>query len=146
VITTQARIKETETLLSDSKVLLLPGGFEPATPKSLAWPRATRRSGQLPIRGYQSHLCQPCQSSTATFTTTHCALACALRCVQATHLPNLCLYSCTKTISLYFCSCCRMVPNLCSCCGYPHFYQTGVCVCICVGTCVYMHACIRNLP
>jgi len=45
----QAWITETETLLSDSKVLTLPGGFEPATPKSLAWPRATRLSGQLPI-------------------------------------------------------------------------------------------------
>jgi len=36
VITPQAWIKETETELSDSKVLMLPGGFEPATPKSLA--------------------------------------------------------------------------------------------------------------
>jgi hypothetical protein len=48
VITPQAWIKETETELSDSGVLTLPGGFEPATPKSLAWPRATRLSGQLP--------------------------------------------------------------------------------------------------
>ena len=36
VITPQAWIKEMETLLSDSKVLTLPGGFEPATAKSLA--------------------------------------------------------------------------------------------------------------
>jgi hypothetical protein len=36
MITPQAWIKETETLLSDSEVLTLPGGFEPATPKSLA--------------------------------------------------------------------------------------------------------------
>jgi hypothetical protein len=36
VITPQAWIKETETLLSDSEVLTLPGGFEPAAPKSLA--------------------------------------------------------------------------------------------------------------
>jgi hypothetical protein len=35
VITPQARIKETETELSDSEVLTLPGGFKPATPKSL---------------------------------------------------------------------------------------------------------------
>jgi len=34
VITSQAWIKETE--LSDSEVLTLPGGFEPATTKSLA--------------------------------------------------------------------------------------------------------------
>jgi len=39
VITTpQARIKETEVLLSDSEELALPGGFEPTTPKRLAWP------------------------------------------------------------------------------------------------------------
>jgi len=50
VITPQAWIKETETELSDSEVLTLPGGFEPATPKSLAWPRATRLSGQLPLQ------------------------------------------------------------------------------------------------
>jgi hypothetical protein len=36
MITLQAWIKETETLLSDSEVLTLPGRFEPATPKSLA--------------------------------------------------------------------------------------------------------------
>jgi hypothetical protein len=36
VIIPQAWIKETETLLSDSAVLTLPGGFDPATPKSLA--------------------------------------------------------------------------------------------------------------
>jgi hypothetical protein len=48
VITPQAWVMETETLLSDSKVLTQPGGFEPATPKSLAWPRATGLSGQLP--------------------------------------------------------------------------------------------------
>jgi len=36
VITPQAWITETETLLSDGEVLTLPGGFEPATPKSLA--------------------------------------------------------------------------------------------------------------
>jgi len=36
VITPQAWIKETETLLLDSEVLMLPGGFEPATPKRLA--------------------------------------------------------------------------------------------------------------
>ena len=36
VITPRAWIKETKTLLSDSEVLMLPGGFEPATPKSLA--------------------------------------------------------------------------------------------------------------
>jgi len=48
VITPQAWITETETELSDSEVLTLPGGFETATPKSLAWPRATRLSGQLP--------------------------------------------------------------------------------------------------
>jgi hypothetical protein len=35
-ITPQAWIQETETLLSDSEVLTLPGGFEPATPKSPA--------------------------------------------------------------------------------------------------------------
>jgi len=40
VITPQAWIKATETELSDSEVLTLPGGFELATPKSLAWPRA----------------------------------------------------------------------------------------------------------
>jgi hypothetical protein len=45
---------ETETELSDSEVLTLPGGFEPATPKRLAWPRATRLSGQLPIVTYNS--------------------------------------------------------------------------------------------
>jgi hypothetical protein len=48
VTTPQARIKEMETELSDNEVLTLPGGFEPATLKSLAWPRATRLSGQLP--------------------------------------------------------------------------------------------------
>jgi len=48
VITPQAWITDKETLLSDSEVLTLPGGFEPATPKSLARPRATRLSGQLP--------------------------------------------------------------------------------------------------
>ena len=48
VIPPQAWIKETETELSDSEVPTLPGGFEPATLKSLAWPRATRISGQLP--------------------------------------------------------------------------------------------------
>ena len=48
VITPQAWIKETEALLSDSEVLTLPGGFERATPESLAWPRAARLSGQLP--------------------------------------------------------------------------------------------------
>jgi len=36
VITPQAWMKGTETDLSDSKVLTLPGGFEPATPKNLA--------------------------------------------------------------------------------------------------------------
>jgi hypothetical protein len=36
VITPQAWINDTETELSDSEVLTLPGGFEPATPKSLA--------------------------------------------------------------------------------------------------------------
>jgi hypothetical protein len=36
VITPQACIKEAETLLSESEVLTLLGGFEPATPKSLA--------------------------------------------------------------------------------------------------------------
>ena len=45
----QAWIKETKTELSDSEVLTLPGGFEPVTPKSLAWPRATKLSGQLPF-------------------------------------------------------------------------------------------------
>jgi len=54
VITPQAWIMETETELSDSEVLTLPGGFEPATPKRLAWPRATRLSGQLPIVTYNS--------------------------------------------------------------------------------------------
>jgi hypothetical protein len=34
VITPQAWVKEMETELSDSEVLTLPGGFEPATPKS----------------------------------------------------------------------------------------------------------------
>ena len=48
MITPQAWIWETETLLSDSEVLTLPGGFKPATLKSLAWPRATRLLGQLP--------------------------------------------------------------------------------------------------
>ena len=48
VIPPQAWIKETETELLDSKVLMLPGGFEPATPRNLALPRATRLSGQLP--------------------------------------------------------------------------------------------------
>jgi len=52
VITPHTWIKETETELSDSEVLTLPGGFETATPKSLAWPRATRLPGQLP--GYQA--------------------------------------------------------------------------------------------
>ena len=47
VITPQAWMKEIEMELSDSEVLTLPGGFEPATPKSLAWPWATRLSGQL---------------------------------------------------------------------------------------------------
>jgi len=41
VIAPQAWIKETETELSDSKVLTLPGGFEPATLNRLAWPRTT---------------------------------------------------------------------------------------------------------
>ena len=36
VIPPQAWIKETKTKLSDSKLLTLPGGFEPVTPKSLA--------------------------------------------------------------------------------------------------------------
>ena len=36
VITPQAWVKEMETELSDSEVLTLPGGFEPATPKSPA--------------------------------------------------------------------------------------------------------------
>ena len=36
VTTPQAWIKETETELSGSRVLTLPGKFEPATPKSLA--------------------------------------------------------------------------------------------------------------
>ena len=36
VIPPQAWIKETETELSDSKVLTLPGGFEPATLNRLA--------------------------------------------------------------------------------------------------------------
>jgi hypothetical protein len=36
VITPQAWIKETETGLSNSEELTLPGGFEPTTPKSLA--------------------------------------------------------------------------------------------------------------
>ena len=36
VIPPQAWIKETETELSDSEVLTLPGGFEPTIPKSLA--------------------------------------------------------------------------------------------------------------
>jgi hypothetical protein len=36
VITSQAWVKEIEALLSDSEVLTLPGGFEHATPKSLA--------------------------------------------------------------------------------------------------------------
>ena len=35
VIPPQAWIKETETELSDSEVLTLPGGIEPVTPKSL---------------------------------------------------------------------------------------------------------------
>jgi hypothetical protein len=38
----------TKMELSDSQDLTLQGGFEPATPKSLAWPRAnTRLLGQL---------------------------------------------------------------------------------------------------
>ena len=41
MIPPQAWIKGTESELSDSEVLTLPDGFEPATPKSLAWPRAT---------------------------------------------------------------------------------------------------------
>jgi len=36
VITPQAWIKETETELSDGKVLMLPGRFKRASPKSLA--------------------------------------------------------------------------------------------------------------
>ena len=36
VITLQAWIKETETELSDGKVLMLPGRFKRASPKSLA--------------------------------------------------------------------------------------------------------------
>jgi hypothetical protein len=36
VITPYAWIKEMETELSDSEVLMLPGGLEPATLKSLA--------------------------------------------------------------------------------------------------------------
>ena len=61
MITSQAWVKEIEALLSDSEVLTLPGGFEHATPKSLAWPRATRLSGQLPDPKYEqgAHMLAP---------------------------------------------------------------------------------------